>query len=371
MNVAYFVHELADAAVRRRLAMLTAGGCNTTLLGFARDRGAGAEASDGIVLGRTHNQRFFQRALAVLAALPRALRAQELWRECDVILARNLEMLALVVVATRLLQPRARIVYECLDIHRLMSSTGLVGSMLRALERACLKRVALVITSSPAFERRHFRGTQRYGGDLLLIENKVLALAPTPEAPAPNLGPPWRIAWCGVLRCKRSFELMCELVRNEDGRVLVDLWGVPALDQIPDFHAAVTATPGMAYHGRYTAEDLPRIYGGAHFAWAIDFYEAGGNSDWLLPNRLYESLAFGAPPIAIEGLETALWLKRHDVGIVLEAPIDAALTRFFASLDTPAYDAMRARVAALPREATRETPETCAALVARIHGRAA
>ncbi|NIR58362.1 MAG: glycosyl transferase family 1, partial [Gammaproteobacteria bacterium] len=85
-------------------------------------------------------------------------------------------------------------VYECLDIHRLMLSRAGVGKLLRALERACLERTALVITSSPAFEARYFREIQRFDGAALLLENKVLALDETaaPLAGAPPAGPPWR-----------------------------------------------------------------------------------------------------------------------------------------------------------------------------------
>jgi hypothetical protein len=136
-----------------------------------------------------------------------------------------------------------------------------------------------------------------------------------------------------------------------DGRVEIALWGAPALDQIPDFAEAVAATPHLTFHGAYQREDLPRIYGAAHFVWTGDYFEQGGNSDWLLPNRLYEGLAHSAVPIAIDGVETAHWLKQHDVGIVLEEPVETSLPAFIKTLNEDAYAALRAKSAGLDRNA--------------------
>jgi succinoglycan biosynthesis protein ExoL len=75
----------------------------------------------------------------------------------------------------------------------------------------------------------------------------------------------------------------------------------------------------MRFGGAYrNPEDLPEIYGGVHFTWAIDFFEEGQNSAWLLPNRLYEGCRYGRVPVAMKGTETARFLSMRDVGLVLE-----------------------------------------------------
>lgn len=364
MQVAYFAHELADAAVKKRVAMLETAGAKVSLLGFARDRGAGApEAPDAHVLGRTRNGKFAERLLAIAGAALRARRLRRLWAEADILVARNLEMLLLTRVLT-LGASKPRIVYECLDIHRLALSHGPVGRMVRAVERLCLKRAALIVTSSPAFEAHYFRARLRFGGEVLLVENKVLdAAAASPGLPA---GPPWRIAWCGVLRCRRSFDLLRNIAAALQGRVVIDLWGSPAFDQIPDFHEALAASHHIAYRGRYTAEQLPEIYANAHFAWAVDFYEAGGNSDWLLPNRLYESLAFGAVPIAADGVETARWLETRGVGVVLAAPLEETLSAYLDDLTPEAFTELARRARGLAPDVTRFTPSACQAFASAL-----
>ena len=87
---------------------------------------------------------------------------------------------------------------------------------------------------------------------------------------------------------------------------------------LEDFEQAVSREPHLRYEGPYrNPDDLARIYGDVHFAWAIDFFEAGLNSQWLLPNRLYEGCLHGAVPIAIDGTETAAYLRRHGLGVIL------------------------------------------------------
>jgi succinoglycan biosynthesis protein ExoL len=368
MSVAYFAHELADAAVQKRVRMLTLADQRVTLLGFVRDRGAGAPPAPegGIVLGRTQNQRLAARVMSVLFAFPRALKVKAAWRDADLIIARNLEMLALAsLLAPFSGRPRTPIAYECLDIHRLALADGLAGAFVRAIERFFLKRVATIITSSPAFERNYFRTRQRFTGRIVLAENKVLT-ADDVLAPQRAAAAPWIIAWCGVLRCKRSFDLLADLAANRGVRI--ELWGLPALDQIADFHDRVAATPNMSFHGTYAQTDLPRIYGASHFAWAIDFYEAGANSDWLLPNRLYESLCYGAAPIAVAGVETARWLEERQVGIVVPEPLAQNLAHFFQTLTPESYRPLNEATRRLEPEAIRFTPASCRAFAAQLAG---
>ena len=68
-----------------------------------------------------------------------------------------------------------------------------------------------------------------------------------------------------------------------------------------------------------TREDLAAIYGEVHFTWAIDFFEEGLNSSWLLPNRLYEGCRFGAVPIAMQAApRPARFLAERHLGLLLD-----------------------------------------------------
>ncbi|MEM6974024.1 MAG: glycosyltransferase [Pseudomonadota bacterium] len=391
-RIGYLVHDLGDPAVARRLRMVQAGGATAVLAGFTRG-GEPPVGSAPLVLGRTNDARLVARALSVAdVALRRLDSLAGAFEGVDAILARNLEMLVIGAALARRLTPRPRLIYECLDIHRLLVAPGPTGQALRALEAGLLARTDLVITSSPAFVSAHFDRLSR-PPPVLLVENKVLPeTAPLPTACVPSVpdqegpsgsaevadrgaprrsaaGGPWRIGWFGALRCARSLDILINAAARLDGRLEVILRGRPSTAAIPDFHARVAAAPHVTFEGPYrNPDDLAAIYAAVDFAWAIDFYEAGQNSAWLLPNRLYESGLHGALPMAVNGTETAAFLARHGIGITLDEPLSQTLIGCLDALDTVAYARLAEAHASLPVETWRTDLSECEDLVASVLG---
>jgi hypothetical protein len=75
VRIAYFVHDLSDPAVGRRVRMLRTGGAEVTVLGFRRAERAPEIAGAAVVdLGRTYDAAFAQRIGKVLAAVARSAR---------------------------------------------------------------------------------------------------------------------------------------------------------------------------------------------------------------------------------------------------------------------------------------------------------
>ncbi|MGG7518407.1 glycosyltransferase [Allorhizobium undicola] len=373
LRVLYLAHDLADPAIRRRVLMLVAGGAEVMLAGFRRDSNnlAAVEGVMPIELGTTADGRFAQRIAAVVKAVAGAGRTLGLLPRPDVILARNLEMLAVARRASALFGAPVPIVYECLDIHRLLLKQNAAGRMLRGLEGWLAREARLLMTSSPAFVEHYFKPLSSVDLPVMLMENKVLDLSDRQVAPPPQRRPapdePWRIGWFGALRCAKSLELLAAFSRAMQGRVQVDLRGRPSYAVLPDFDARIAAEPYMHFHGAYkNPEDLERIYGQAHFAWAIDFYEEGQNSSWLLPNRLYESCRHGAVPIAFAGTQTARTLGGKGLGFALERADPDALVQLFDAMTGPAYDAALAALAAAKPEDFTAGRRDCEALVQRL-----
>lgn len=371
MQVLYLAHDLDDAAVWRRVGMLRRGGAEVRLAGFRR--GAGGLPGPATVLGVTRDGRMAQRAAAVFAALPGL--ADRLGGPApDMILARNLEMLTLGARLARR-NPGARLVYELLDVHRLLSGPGAVPAALRAAEAALMRRAAAVVVSSPGFVDRYLGPYRRPELPVILAENRVLAqdggTASAPASrPADTSRPadaPLTIGWFGILRCAWSLAALDRLTRASPGRLRVVLRGRPALDAVPAFDATVAANPDLDFRGAYAPADLPAAYGAVDIAWLIDRYEAGGNSDWLLPNRLYEGCLYGAVPMALAGTETARRLDALGIGLVAAAATDAALDATLAGADLPA---LRAAVASLPRRTWEADTDDCRAFVAALAGTA-
>lgn len=374
LRALYLVHDVSDPATRRRVAMLQAGGAEVALAGFRRSHEPAAmvEGCTPIDLGITHDGRFAQRLTAIARAnLGLGTKFRDI-RKPDVIVARNLEML---VFARRLCAQFGGdipIVYECLDIHRLLLRQDGIGVAMRLAERRLGHAVALLITSSPAFLREYFGPREQVDAPVLLLENKVLELTAAPAAPAPiapRPGETWKIGWFGALRCRRSLALLSAFTRRMEGRFEIVMRGRPAYTEFEDFEATVAAEPHMRFEGPYrNPDDLAAIYGAVHFAWTIDFFEDGLNSKWLLPNRLYEGCRHGAVPIAMEGTETGRFLERHGVGLSLSDPSADALAALLGAMDAASFAQHRARVTAKPDDTWVCNLEGCRALVARLAG---
>lgn len=372
-TIGILAHDLSDPAINRRVSMLQAGGATVKIAGFVRGDGKPIDfpADPPLCLGQTHDARLIQRAAGIVRVL--ATRMNALKRHLDgvdVVLARNLEMLAVAARLVRMMNPRPRLVYECLDIHRLLTAPGIAGGAIRRIERIAGRDVDLVVTSSPAFIDNHL-GHGVFSGRTMLVENKVPAFgSKRPQAAASTPpGPPWRIGWFGILRCRQSLEILTELARRAEGRVDVVLRGRPSPNIFPDLAADLSGCPNIVFEGAYDgARDLARIYEEVHFAWCIDFYEEHGNSKWLLPNRLYESAYHGTVPIALASDETGRFLRRQEMGVVLDKVEGGSLSGTFARFEPEDYAAQIARLDGLPASMWSTDLEECRRLVETLAG---
>lgn len=371
-RILYLVHNLSDPAVARRLAMLRLGGAAVEIAGFRRADAPLADlAAETVVeLDITHDARMLQRLLATLKARYGAKRWAKVLARPDVIIARNLEMLAVAEGLLSLWDEPPALVYECLDIHRLMLRQDRLGRGMRAVEQRLMRRADLLVTSSPAFLERYFN--EQGAPPALLIENKVFA--PGHEAVGSNpaldgIEGPVRLGWFGALRCRKSLAALDGVSRALGGRLEVTLRGRPALTEFEDFHGTVEVAPHVSFGGAYRyPDDLAEIYSDVHMVWAVDFFEEGQNSAWLLPNRIYEGCLNGAVPIALAGTETAAFIARHGIGVVIPDIEPQTLQALFAGMTPERLRALAQDVAAVGKRAFRCEAEECVALVARLAG---
>jgi hypothetical protein len=364
---AYFAHDLLDPAVHRRIRMLVLGGAAVTPIGFRRGDVA-PRAVAGLApidLGRTTDGMLAKRVLSVARTLAKLGQIKAHVRGADVVLARNLEMLAIAVRARKLYAPNALLVYECLDVHRMLLSNGVHGGIIRWIESKLWRDVDLLLTSSPAFVRNYFE-PRGFAAPIKLVENKVLLTGRRDDhrIVSRSPGPPWRIGWFGAIRCRKSLEILSSLVRTADGALEVIIRGRPSDATFPDFDTVIANRPRIRFAGPYrNPDDLAEIYSDVHFSWAIDYYESGQNSTWLLPNRIYEGSLFGAVPIGLAEVETGNWLTNRGIGVVLDGPPEQQLAAFFSRLDSRRYVQLASRVAALPRTDLVSDQSDCRELV--------
>lgn len=382
-SVAFFGHDCTELTVIKRARAFMENGLKVRGFTFRRERlnRAYRPEWDDLNLGTTEDARYGQRLIAMLTALPRLVHARQRLRGCDMLYARNIDMAALALLARWFSGSNAPFVYEVLDVQRLMTRRGAAGTVLRFFERRILKRTDLLVVSSGGFVREYFRPVQRFDGPWFLLENKIFGLDPAglgarPEPDAPPATPcppdgPWVIAWLGNLRCPRSLDLLCEIASTLGERVRIQIHGKPVVAGEAHFKERIKGLDNVVFAGEYRSpDDLPLIYRQMHFAWAFDWYEAGANSNWLLPNRLYEAGFFGVPSIALAGTETARWISEQGCGWTVNEPVAPAVVELLRALDRDAYLQRRRALLELPHGSFVDEGDTGAMIrLALVSGR--
>jgi succinoglycan biosynthesis protein ExoL len=356
-EIALFAHERGDARVRKRIAALSRSGWK--LAGFTfhrvRDKADTPPDWDNIHLGTTYNRRYLQRLLAFAGAVLVLWRHRDRLADCGVVYAVNTDNALLSLLGMFLSGRRVPLVLELADIQPAMTGTGIRSRIFRWVERLVLDRTALLVTTSPGFVREYFHPVQQFRGEVFMLENKVYpsdGLGPVADAetvPAQG-GRPWVIGCFGAFRCRRSLELMRELCDCLPGRVRFILRGYPAGTIAGEFHGLIENHPLIEFGGAYSyPDDLAAMYSGVDFNWAFDESDPGGNSAWLLPNRIYEGALFGVPAIAADATETGNWIRDRGLGWTFGEPLGGSLAAFFQSLETRDWTGLRRNCLAHPR----------------------
>ncbi len=357
MKVAFFGHDAGDAAVKRRVAAFERDGVD--VVGLMMRRGDDApRAWENIDLGQTFDAAYSQRMKAMLAGAKIASAEKEILASADIFYARNLDMLACAFMVRRLSKICRPVIYECLDIHTMMTGGNQKANLMRKAERALLKRSEALVVSSPGFVRDYFEPVhgEALGAEMppvYLLENRLtdVGLPERPKLISPSKGP-LRIGLFGILRCQRSINLLIALARQFGSDIEIILHGKPAEDQVVDLPSQIAQEPNVSFGGAYQSpEDLPGLYESVDLIWAGDYFQAGANSDWLLPNRLYEGGYFAVPPIVAENCETGRWVAQHQAGFTIEADIETSAPALIKKLlaDRSPIAAYRQALINLPR----------------------
>ena len=372
MRVTYFASDLTDPTFVKRMAALRIGGADVRLLGFRRSAASVREVEgfSAIDLGRTFNGRLGLRCLQI------ARQSVRDWRDVlagsDVLLAKNLEMATMADVARARAALDIPLAYECLDIHPAVVGEGATGRVLRSWERRILRRSAMLVVSSPGFVSNYFGHLGIHLPELILAENKlVLSQGQTeserPQYDAAGRGPPWRIGWCGVLRCAESFKILMNLAQRLPELVDIELRGRP-VEELATLIGRHLPIANMRFAGAYTLSDLASVYAGCDLTWGVELLHRDHNSRWHLPNRIYEGGYYNSPVIAHAGTEIAAWLNARGTGVLLGDPY-TDLEPFIAGLTTSAYDTLRRSAANVPTNDLVWSAEDCRRLTHRLTGK--
>ena len=135
-----------------------------------------------------------------------------------------------------------------------------------------------------------------------------------------------------------------------------------------------TSTESLQEHRTYPIRSLQvpsglgAVYAACDLVWAQDMWQAGTNSDWLLPNRIYEAGYFGCPSVALAATETGRRIVDDGLGYVIAAPTADSLVGLLERLDRREIGGLSTDVLAKPDGAFRLYPKELAKKLAPVLG---
>lgn len=357
MRITVFGFDAAESSQIRRIRALMDAGYEVGAFTMRR-RNMNADFVpfwDNVHLFTVENENLPRRVLVLVASVFKIARHIGRVRRADVLLARNFDLLLLAVTARVMALKRIPVVYECLDIHAIFTDPSKKGALFRLVERLLLTRTALVVVSSPGFALDYFRPVQRFRGPVFLLENKIWFSGTLParraaDAPAGRgtREKPYTVGWVGSLRCAPSFAILTGAAGLLGERVRLEFHGNVHRHVLPDFDGNLAGLPNVAYHGPYAYPEGLAIYRTLDFVWAQDLWQRGANSDWLLPNRIYEASYYGCLSIAVAGTQTARTVAERGLGYVVPEATAEALAALIGRLDPDEVAARRTALLARP-----------------------
>lgn len=310
-------------------------------------------------LGSLSHRNYLKRVFPFLQAIGR-IRAASM--DSGVIYCFGLDMLLLGWLAATGL--KKALVYEVGDIREVLTGKGLKSSLFRWLERFLLGRTGLLVVTSEPFVTGYFNKIQGLDQlDYQVVENKLdrkwLSNLQSVKLKDLNEGQLW-IGYFGVLRCRRSWELLQSAAAGSACRIRVYIRGISReidLKQADNLQ-------NMVYDGTYVSPDqLPEIYSRVDMVWACYPYRESetGNWQWAKTVRFYEACYFQKPLIVQAGTEDSRLVEKYDLGLTVdmgEAP--GRVKELLEGIKVEDLERWKANLSKLPQEVYLHTDEHAA-----------
>jgi succinoglycan biosynthesis protein ExoL len=320
MNIVFLLSDISSRYCLKRVNLLEHLGIQAQVLGFDRGYYSGIQYhGETIFLGDLKEKHYFNRIFRFFYSLPKVYRSI---KTTDVLYAFGQDLLGLGWIATLLIKKKPKIVCEIADIQPALTDCGLYSRILRFIERILLIKVDLLVVTSEAFVTGYFQDIQGITEiPYQVIENKVdeesffssKAIEVNDEK-----SDVLRIGYFGLLRCRRSWEILRLAAVKGGGRITIYLRGIIPWD---DMRKEMWNSPNVVYAGAYVSPDeLSEIYGQVDMVWAGFPYEGqkSGNWCWARTNRFYESCFFKKPMFVQKGTEDSRVVDNLGLGLSLD-----------------------------------------------------
>lgn len=338
IKLLFIVPDLSEPIFRTRLDQLNLN-FDVELLGFERNNGTSFSIDNKVVgKGRIRDKRYLRRTFSYFGAVAKVFLRYYRQPAPDIIYARNLDLLIVALLIRIIVNRKASVVYEVLDIHPSFNN-GKYQKVLRYLEKYCIEKCDSVVVSSNGFSSYL---QKNYNLDNIIIqENRINDKHRHYFRPEIlNFEHPIKIGFFGKIRCQTSLELLFDYCRAWPEEVQLRIAGI-----IPNNLEETISTgrelQNVEILGPYDhPQGLQSLYDGCHFCWAVDNHDHV-NSPLLLPNRVYEAIAAGIPSLGLQDTEVGKFLQVNEVGLVMDDLTVNGLRALLFNIKKPDYDKLR------------------------------
>ncbi len=327
MNILYILPVASDARFTKRINALNELGTKSTILAFDRDYYPGKKFDCGYEsLGRIQHRRYFRRIIPLVRAF---FKIRKRIKYTDVVYTFGLDLLGIGWLSRVCQNKYPKIVYEVGDIRDVLLGRGLFAKCLRWLERFLLKRIDLLVVTSEAYVKGYYAEIQGlHTIKYHIIENKMdgNGISRCVDQRKNEKTNVIRIGYFGVIRCRRSWEILKKAVRMGKGGIRLYVRGIAM--GIENFDREADATPYVTYDGSYVCpDDLVDMYRHIDVSW-VAHHHGKSNLLWSRGNRFYEACFFNKPMIAQYETEDAKIVSELEIGLCIDLnDVDGTIDR--------------------------------------------
>lgn len=318
-TILFFTTALEHTTFRKTARMLKNEGAEIKMVGFTRQNFP--VSNDNIstqTFGTVHHGNYLKRLFILFSS---AIKLRKMSRNYDVLYVFTLDTLLIAFLST--IFKKRVIVYQIQDIRPVFFGDSLKAKIFRFLEGWLLKKVDHLVVSSIDYYSKYILKHYDYSeSKLSVIENKLeYDLAKNHETTNTDLitENSVTIGYFGVLRCKKSWEILRSITEANNGKKRLYVRGKPVV--INDINEQANNCDYITYDGVYKSpDDLADIYGNVDIVWAAYPYSHEKEGNWQMARtiRFYEACAFYKPVVVQLGTPQAAEVRKHNIGMVLD-----------------------------------------------------
>lgn len=319
LKILFFTTATEHTTFRKTAKMLAKEGAEVKIIGFTRNNFP--EGSDSVpteILGTISHGNYFVRSINLFKSIAE-LRKQS--SDFDVVYCFALD--TLIIAKTALILKRKPIVYQVQDIKKQLIGNTISARIYRLVERLMMKNIAQLVVSSEDYYTNYFAKYHNFSEGLTtVIENKLIEEPITTIATNnSNLNDKIKIGYFGVMRCKRSWEILKNTIQKGGNHYSLYLRGKP--NAIPNILEEIEKDKDkqIYFGGPYSSpDDLNSLYERVDIVWAAYPYNYGKEGNWQMARtiRFYEACAFGRPVLVQKGTPHAKDVSSFEIGKVID-----------------------------------------------------